>query len=304
MMLFSEVYGTYYNTLAKLLNQAVEGDLTRESLYDIVRQHGFEESILTIPEALESEAWPLVTKDFSTPLEHKPTMPLTTLQKRWLKALLNDPRIRLFDPPEAGLEGVQPLYPPGAIVYFDRYGDGDPYEDPAYIANFRTILRALREKRRLHLRFEDRNGVPHHWDCVPRRLEYSGKDDKFRLITGNNRTALSVNVARITGCECLEVCSWQQPRAMRRQTLVLELVDERNALERVMLHFSHLEKETERIGENRYRLTLRYESEDETELLIRVLSFGPALKVISPAKFRRRIKERIGRQMGIWDGTN
>ena len=57
-----------------------------------------------------------------------------------------------------------------------------------------------------------------------------------------------------------------------------------------------------RIGENRYRLTLRYEKEDETEMLIRVLSFGPALKVISPGKFRKRIKDRIERQMGLWDG--
>ena len=301
-MVFSEVYGVYFSVLAELIAQAQTGTLTRDQLERIVREKGFGESILTIPDKLRDESWPLLTRELTTPIAHAPTRPLTTLEKRWMKTLLSDPRIRLFDPPTEGLEDIEPLYPADTIVYFDRYTDGDPYEDPAYIANFRTILRALREKRRLHLQFEDRNGVPHHWDCVPRRLEYSGKDDKFRLITGNNRTALSVNVARITGCECLEVCSWQQPRAMRRQTLVLELTDERNALERVMLHFSHLEKETERIGDNRYRLTLRYESEDETELLIRVLSFGPALKVISPAKFRRRIKERIQRQMGIWDG--
>ena len=94
----------------------MEGDLTRETMFRIVRQEGFEESVLTIPEALESQTWPLITKDCTTPLEHKPTMPLTTLQKRWLKALLNDPRIRLFDPPMDGLEDVQPLYPPDTFV--------------------------------------------------------------------------------------------------------------------------------------------------------------------------------------------
>ena len=31
-MLFSEVYGTYYNVLAKLLDQAVYGTLRRESM--------------------------------------------------------------------------------------------------------------------------------------------------------------------------------------------------------------------------------------------------------------------------------
>ena len=70
-----------------------------------------------------------------------------------------------------------------------------------------------------------------------------------------------------------------------------------------MLHFSHLEKQTERIGDNRYRLTLRYEKEDETELLIRVLSFGPALKVISPEKFKKRLLRRLELQMQLWDGN-
>ena len=303
-MIFSEIYGTYYRVLEELLGLAVEGGLTRAELEAVIRSRGFGESILTIPEKLADGSWPLLTPELKTPLKHRPERPLTTLEKRWLKAILLDPRMKLFDPPMDGLEDTEPLYPKGAIVYFDRYTDGDPFGDPGYIANFRTILQALREKRRLHLQFEDRHGVPHHWDCVPLRLEYSGKDDKFRLITGNNRTALSVNVARITGCGLLEVCRWQQPRAMRRETLVLELYDQRNALERAMLHFSHLEKETERVGEDRYRLTLRYEREDETELLIRVLSFGPALKVISPSKFRNRLKDRLIRQMQLWDGAD
>ena len=66
-----------------------------------------------------------------------------------------------------------------------------------------------------------------------------------------------------------------------------------------MLHFSHLEKETERIDEQRYRLTLHYEKDDETELLIRVLSFGPVLKVISPNRFREKLKARIEKQMKL-----
>ena len=70
-MLFSEVYGTYYNVIAQLLAKAVDGKLTQQTMLDIVREKGFEESILTIPEALESQTWPLITKDYSTPLENK-----------------------------------------------------------------------------------------------------------------------------------------------------------------------------------------------------------------------------------------
>ena len=297
-MLFSEVYGTYYNVLAKLLEQAVDGMLTRESMNAIIREKGFEESILTIPEALESQTWPLLKDDLTTPLQHKPTMPLTTLQKQWLKALLSDPRIKLFDPPMDGLEDVEPLYPPNTFVYHDRYNDGDPFEDPGYIKRFRCILSAIRHKRWLRIQFTGHNGKPHYWRCIPYKLEYSAKDDKFRVISANKRDTLSINLARIQQCFMMEPYTEEeyQPRTMKQRILVLELKDERNALERAMLHFSHLNKETERIGEDLYKITLFYEREDETELLIRVLSFGPVLKVVFPDDFTEKLVQRLKKQ--------
>lgn len=297
-MIFNEIYGTYYNLLAKLLSQAVEGELTEERLYATVQQEGYEESILTVPKALKEQTWPLLREDLSTPLRHKPTMPLTELQKRWLKALLQDPRIRLFDPPTVGLEEVEPLFAPDTFVYFDRYLDGDPFEDPDYIRRFRCILSAIREKRRLRIGFAGTHGREHLWNCVPYRLEYSSKDDKFRLISSNKRGVLTINLSRITYCQPLGICAQEdyRPRELSKRVLILELSDERNALERVMHHFSHFQRETERIGENRYRLRLTYERGDETELLIRVLSFGPVVQVVYPDDFIRDLKKRLEKQ--------
>lgn len=300
-MLFSEVYGTYFDVLSEILEKAVDGELTRDTMYAIIQEKGFEESILTIPQNLNDQVWPLLNPDLTTPLEHKPTQPITTLQKRWMKALLNDSRIKLFAPPIEGLEDVEPLYPADTFVYFDRYGDGDPFKDPQYIQRFQTVLTALRERKWLRLHFLGRNNVPHSWRCIPYKLEYSPKDDKFRLITSNNRAPLIINLARITDCALLEPVTNEEyrPKAMRKRKLVLELTDERNALERCMLHFSHLEKETERIDDRHYRLTLHYEKDDETELLIRVLSFGHVLKVISPDQFKEKLKNRITKQMQL-----
>lgn len=300
-MLFSEVYGTYYNVIAELLNKAVDVELTQQAMLDIVREKGFEESILTIPEALENQSWPLITADYGTPLENKPTMPLTTLQKRWLKALLSDPRVKLFDPPTEGLEDVEPLYPPDTFVYYDRFNDGDPFEDPGYIKRFRCILSAIRHKRWMRIQFEGHNGLPHYWRCVPYKLEYSPKDDKFRLISANKRESLSINLGRIQQCFMLEPCddAEYRPKPMKKRILVLELTDDRNALERVMLHFSHLDKETERIDDTHYKITLFYEKEDETELLIRVLSFGPVLKVVFPDDFVRKLTDRLEKQKNL-----
>ena len=63
-----------------------------------------------------------------------------------------------------------------------------------------------------------------------------------------------------------------------------------------MLHFSHLEKETRQVGEDKYVVTLKYDKQDETEMVIRILSFGPVLKVVEPDRFIELLRERIDKQ--------
>ena len=82
-------------------------------------------------------------------------------------------------------------------------------------------------------------------------------------------------------------------KAERRKNLTLLITDERNALERAMLHFAHFEKQAERTDDGRYILRLKYYENDETEIVIRVLSFGPYVKVLEPESFVNLIKERL-----------
>lgn len=298
-MPFHEIHGRYFSAVAEILREATSGRLTPALLRKIVQEKAFAESLLTIPDKLKDGSWPLLTQDMRTPLRHAPTMPLTTLQKRWMKALLNDPRTRLFGLTGEGLEDVEPLYPEGTFIYSDRCADGDPYEDPGYIRRFQTILQALHEKRRLYIEFTSGRGLQQRWNCVPYRLEYSPKDDKFRLITCSSPHRTSINLGRITHCELAEPFdpAVLAPAAWEKSKLVLKLTDERNALERVMFHFSHLEKQTLQTGEKKYLLTLWYDPEDETEILIRVLSFGPLLKVVEPEPFIEKLRARIEKQV-------
>ena len=297
-MLFSEIYGSYFNTVASVLSRAVTGSLTKKELTEIVRKAAFEESSLTIPAALADESWPLLEADMHTPLLHKPTMPLSRMQKQWLKALLQDPRIRLFSPSEEGLEDVEPLYDPETFVYFDRYTDGDPYGDAAYIGHFQAVLQAIHEKRRIRVNYCGHRRTSRSYDVVPLRLEYSAKDDKFRILTALNGHLLTFNVARILSVWLLEPYAEEeyQPVNYREKSLVMELTDERNALERVMLHFSDLEKETEKTVNGKYKVTIWYKQDDETEILIRLLSFGAVLKVLEPDEMVKRIRARLERQ--------
>ena len=67
-------------------------------------------------------------------------------------------------------------------------------------------------------------------------------------------------------------------------------------MERVLLHFAHFEKTAERIEKNRYVVTIHYNKEDETEMVIRILSFGPVIKVTAPEHFINLIKQRLLKQ--------
>lgn len=297
-MLFSEIYSSYFNAVAQILGLATEGKLTGKALTEAIQEQAFEESVLVIPKALKSERWPLLTRTFETPLLEKPTMPLTNLQKQWLKALLQDPRIGLFSPSTEGLEDVEPLYDPESVVFFDRYADGDPFQDRNYIRNFQTILQALRENGNVRIRYRAAVGSERRYDCHPIHLEYSGRDDKFRLIAEGWKRILTLNLGRMITVERRETQETERGELPENgeKEMTLELTDERDAMRRAIISFSDLEKETIRLDKKHYRIHLWYRQEDETDLLIRILSFGPVLRVTEPAELVDQVIARLRRQ--------
>ena len=52
----------------------------------------------------------------------------------------------------------------------------------------------------------------------------------------------------------------------------------------------------QRLDEKQYRILIRYQQDDETEVVIRVLSFGPFVKVTEPESFVELIKSRLKMQ--------
>ncbi|MCH5191522.1 MAG: WYL domain-containing protein [Oscillospiraceae bacterium] len=297
-MIFNEIYSVYYNAVAKIIAQIISGERDEKELNQIVYDNAFGESMLTVLPSLKSEKWQLVRADMTTPIKHKPTMPPTLIQKQWLKAISLDPRIKLFDIEFNGLDDVEPLFTPADYIIYDKYGDGDPFEDEGYIERFRTILSALKEKQPLKIKTVNRKGNIISMSLMPQRLEYSEKDDKFRLINIGCRYGGTVNLARIVSCEKCAVGGFIQQNSpvSEKRTVTLRIRDDRNALERCLLHFAHFEKRAERVDKKHYTVHIKYDKDDETEMVIRILSFGPMVEVIGPNDFRNLIIERLQRQ--------
>lgn len=334
MELFSEIYNCYYQVVARIMEESMIRPLTRQDMTKLAGFYGYEESALAIIPHLIDGSWRLVTAAkqdekpaapkglqtqgsavYRTVLRHTPMMPLTSLQKSWLKSLLEDPRFALFFTDEQlalltqVLDGVPPLYHPSDFLYFDQYSDGDRFQLDSYRRHFRMILDGIQTRQALRISYYSGKGRTLEHTYLPCRLEYSPKDAKFRLYAlyrkknGRFRVDL-LNIGRIlriveTGFHSpdsididsyLETCLCSQPA-------VLEISNERNALERTMLHFSCYQKKVERLGETgKYRCSIYYDKTRETELLIQVLSFGPVVKVLGPENFLRQVRERVERQ--------
>lgn len=293
-MIFHELYSAYYRAIAEILRAVQNGITDEKALRAIAEKYAFSESAPAILSALKSEKWQVLNRRMQTPIRHAPTIPVTDLEKRWLKAISLDARVRLFDLSFEGLEDVKPLFTPDDFCVYDRYADGDPYFDEAYVRVFRTLLQAVRKQQRVTVEAVNRRGIVNRVNLLPKRLEYSEKDDKFRVISAGG----TLNLARILSCAVCDgkraAAPVKEPDVMR--TVVLRIVNERNALERCMLHFAHFEKQAERIDEKRYLLRIRYDLRDETEMVIRILSFGPRVEVTEPASFRELIAQRLRKQ--------
>ena len=122
-MIFSELYSVYYRAVARIMEAAMKPGATEQDLRRCVEEEAFSESALTILPALKCGKWPLLKEDLSPVLRHRPTMPLTDLEKRWLKAIADDPRIRLF-----GVEmPAWSRFSPGRTIrYTTNTGTGTP----------------------------------------------------------------------------------------------------------------------------------------------------------------------------------
>lgn len=318
MELFSEIHNCYYQVMRHLL--CSQKAITMDDICEQIRGEGFGESVLSIIPKIEEGMWNLFDEDggqYFSKLTSSFLTPLSDLQKSYLKALLADPRIGLFldtkqqEELDAMLDTVSPLWKQEQFFYYDRFADGDPYDDESYRRNFQTLLRAQKKKQYVDIDYTSPKGTRVHHHYVPARLEYSAKNDKFRLLalerTRHHNMKLEIlNLSRID-----RVCLTDKTlpsdvdlnKVIRgtyyKEPVRLRIVDERNALERAMLHFANYEKNTTKIDENTYECLIYYNQSMETELLIEVMAFGPRITVIGNERFLNSLRARLFRQINL-----
>ncbi|MBO5164689.1 MAG: WYL domain-containing protein [Ruminococcus sp.] len=318
MNIFSEIYGTYFRIAAKLLENEVTDEKT---VSETVRREGFRDSVLFLPRKLipNGEDWGLFSRtpdgDLKRITKNAPVKTLTKLQKMWLKSKLSDPRIRLFMDDETlsalekRLADTPPLYRREQFRITDRFTDSDDFFNEQYITNFRTALEAVKHRKIVYIEFVSGHGKRVNGKFVLLKMEYSPKNGKFRAycyLLRNDRVKSSgiINIGRITSIADtgrifrtpVSIDDYFSSRKCSSPA-VIRVTTARNGVERFMLEFASYEKHTVRdLETGEYTVELWYDRQDETELLIRLLSFGPVIEILAPQHLRRQAKQRIKRQ--------
>lgn len=330
LTLFDKLYCCYYQAVRQILEESACSPVSKKRMEEICEAAAFKESALSIlPQLTDRDGtWSCLlhkTEDglFSSALGDKTLKaPLSHLQKAWLSSICQDPRFLLFFTEEERdliKADIPALYQEEDFYYYDRFQNGDPYSSAMYREHFRTILAGLSEKRLLKLSYKGKNQLLTDLKVLPVRLQYSSKDDKFRLLcmrprNGRNSLPYTLNVGKILSCRLAgapqpvkENDSASEPSSeppslsvfsqKAAEPAVIEIDGRRNSLERCMLKFADYEKHTVYDEEKGvYICSVYYDIQDETEFLIDLLSFGPVIRVLGPERLVKQIRKRVTRQ--------
>lgn len=325
MELFSEVYGKYYHIINEILNEAHKEPITMQYINKMLQEKGFRDTLLTLaPRIIDNESedsYNLLTKSnesYQSILTSASPILLTTLEIRWLKSVLMDKRMSLFFGEEELIilkkqfSSIKELFTNESIHMIGQSNDGDPYEDTQYIKYFRKVLYAVNHKKCLNITYSNAEGKTKWASYAPYRLEYSAKDDKFRLNAVQiNRGKLlyhsKINIARIMNVEIIEEAHYPSNISefihahKMPEPIEIVLNNDRNGFERCFVHLSNYERNAEYDEEtNTCKIKIYYYDFDEGELIIKLLSYGPILKVVGPEAFKKKIVERITKQKNLF----
>lgn len=313
---YNEIYSYYYSTIARLINLAINGELTPEVEEAVLHETNSFSVDLVIDRLHVLNEWFLMNENmtridgqsfYETDIQCESTRPVTLLEKRWLKSIISDPRIQLFNIDFANqLDDVEPLFDENDFVSIGSYADGDNYSDEEYIRIFRMILRAIKEGWALRIKSENSSGVisPSAYTFIPDHLEYSELEDKFSLFGLNPEHHQKNSILRLNRIHSCELCPLPEVKVVvesEKNELMLLLSGEhartQNVLERMLIEFSHHDKNVRENEQGDYIISILYSVNDEKEILVQqVMPFAQYIKVIKPDSIREQIADRLFRQ--------
>jgi predicted DNA-binding transcriptional regulator YafY len=307
--LFSPLYSTYYLIAKNVIHTYLKNNkqpLSNETVTNIVNDTAYIYKGQEIYEIINNEKgqktiFQNLNGNVSTSIKNIPDFPLTTIELRFLASILNDSRIKLFlnnsilEKLKSALKNITPLWKNESIKYFDQFNDSDNFENSEYKMLFQTILHAINNKKNICLTYGSNNKSE---ICTPIHFDYSQKDDTFRLYVKGKK--YPINLQKIKSYSITDEVAPNYNESIKYECLKVEIFDDsknKYLFNRAIRQFSYFKKTCKKSNkENLYEMTVEYDKNDESEIVIKTLMFGPNIRVIEPSDVIEKISTRISKQ--------
>lgn len=314
MEIFDEIFSNNFLAADKILSSLSEAAMKSKDLQKILSEYN---STLKLSELKKMNLIDSDCGEYITNLECLSDIkrPLTNIELSWLKAVISDEKIHLFldnnelKQIESLLSEVVPLYSEKDFSFFDRRSNGDKYDSEEYIGNFKKLARAIRNNLIAVVEYISKNGKKHIKKYAPYKLEYSGFDNRFRLIAFDCELK-TIFILELSGIVNVEVTSDKYApiddnileNFEELYPIEIEIYDKRNAIERFMISFSNYHKETRYDKKRNCCITkLYYYKQDYKTIINNIISFGPAVKVLSPSFAVDEIVSKLKNQKKMFE---
>ena len=313
-IIFNEVFSTYYTVLREIINSK---PMDTKGLKTFIKARGSDESNLFLLDNFNKLSFlEEINGKWQSKLEGKLEQPFTNLEKSWLKAIISDPKIKLFADEyeinilDSMLGDVEPLFDWSFFHYFDQNSENIDFTNEEYIYKFRLLKKAIEEEKSVILDYTNIWNENYVEETIPLKIEYSLKSDKFRLLgvrfRKGKKELKAYNINQIN--KIVEIKEYSD-KSIDRNPYADEYCEEpvtvvvhnmRGAVMRFMIEFSTYKKEStfdDETGE--CTTTFYYHTEEKHEIINKILSFGVSVKVLSPSTVIEEIKARIKKQTKI-----
>jgi len=323
MELFHEYKNRYFNLVFKLLNLSKYG-LSQEEILKIIDKEAYDEKVigkdfltfeglvlnkykvednLNLLKKVDGKYYPILENDKDIPLAIR----FSKIEKQWLKGMLRDNMARellgedLVLKLEKELEHVQAIKN-DVIEKTNRFLKEEASDIKSIRETFFTAIEGIIKNCPIRYTSTDKNGnVYKDRLALPIRIDYSLRDELLRLsmysIDEDRPIMLLLKNIKTLKLESNVKVNKSRDDMLKRlkdekyskEPIVMELVDERGAMERCFMGLSSYERSTRNLGDNRYEVKIYYYIFNEDDVIRRILSLGPYVVVKSPECIRDKI---------------
>jgi len=327
MELFHEYKNKYFHLVLRILNLSKYG-LYREEIIKLIEEEEYDEKIIgkdfrtfegmLLNEYGESENFNLLRKEddkYYSVINKGEGMPLkvrfSKLEKNWLNGMIKEPIVQALLGEEIikKLESALKNVTEGSndtIEFTNKVRSDSDYDLKKLVEYFYIILEGIIEEKPIKYTNVDKDGDEYKDQlALPIRIEFSLKDNKFRasFFSLSEERAILVNLhtlksVKITENIKLEVTREDVLKILKQKKycnvpITIELTDIRGAMERCFMSFSSYERSSRFVGDNKYEIDIYYYTFEEADVIRKIMSLGPYVKIKSPSRVKHIIIDRI-----------